>query len=117
MARGAEAAHGSNLLYEIKGRRAVRADPSPVAGAGNTEGTSARPPEGARGHSAWRDSSVLRGLRARGFPGVPAVPASALHGKEGVDDYSRSELFAKATHAHLGDDTGRSNHARAGSGT
>jgi hypothetical protein len=34
----------------------------------------------------------VRGFRARGFPALPAVPASSLDGKEGVDGSSPSEL-------------------------
>ena len=35
-------------------------------------------------HPSSRDSFFLRGFRARGFPSLPAVPASSLDGKEGV---------------------------------
>ena len=43
------------------------------------------------GHSFSRDSFFLRGFRARGFPAVPAVPASSLDGKEGVSGSSPEE--------------------------
>jgi len=33
----------------------------------------------------------LRGFRAREFPRLPALPASSLDGKEGVDGSSPSE--------------------------
>ncbi len=62
---------------------------------GNTEGTPARPATGTRGHSSPGDSSFLRGSRARGFPAVPALPASSLDGKEGVDGSSPSEGFTR----------------------
>ena len=43
------------------------------------------------GHSSSDVSFFSRGFRARGFPAVPAVPASLLDGKEGVDGSSPSE--------------------------
>src|SRR5438876_65341 len=46
--------------------------------------------------------SACAGFRARGFPGVPAGPASPLDGKEGVDGSSPIEgslsLSAKTPH-------------------
>jgi hypothetical protein len=38
----------------------------------------------------------LCGFRARGFPTLPALPASSLDGKEGVDGSSPSEGFTKS---------------------
>ena len=43
------------------------------------------------GYSSSADSLALRDLRAREFPPLPAVPASSLDGKEGVDGSSPSE--------------------------
>jgi hypothetical protein len=42
-------------------------------------------------------SFFLRGFRARGFPGVPALPSPLLDGKEGVDGSSPSEGFRSLT--------------------
>ena len=44
-----------------------------------------------RSHSSSRDALSLRGYRARGFPAVPAVPASLLDGKEGISGSSPEE--------------------------
>src|SRR5205823_8859026 len=65
---------------------------------GNIEGTPAPARASTRGHSSTGDSFFLRDFRARGFPAVPAVPASLLDGKEGVDGSSPSEGSAKAPH-------------------
>ena len=58
---------------------------------GNSEGTPTRAPAPTRGHRASGDSFRLRGFRARGFPALPAVPASSLDGKEGVSGSSPEE--------------------------
>src|SRR5262245_60580257 len=58
---------------------------------GNTEGTPTRAPAGTRGYSSSSDSFFMRGFRTRGFPALPALPASLLDGKEGVDGSSPSE--------------------------
>src|SRR5207253_2854303 len=50
---------------------------------GNPEGTPARAPESTGGHSSSGDSFFLRDFRARGFPALPAVPASLLDGNGG----------------------------------
>jgi hypothetical protein len=71
-------------------RRGLRR-PRPIRSSGNTEGTSHRARTSTRGHSSSGDSFVLRGFRARGFPALPALPASLLDGKEGVDGSSPSE--------------------------
>jgi hypothetical protein len=49
---------------------------------GNTEGTPPRARASTTGYSSSGDSFFLRGFRARGFPVVPAVPASLLDGNE-----------------------------------
>jgi hypothetical protein len=72
-------------------RRGLRRRPRPIRSSGNTEGTSHRARTSTRGHSSSGDSFVLRGFRARGFPALPALPASLLDGKEGVDGSSPSE--------------------------
>jgi hypothetical protein len=65
---------------------------------GNTEGTPPRARASTTGYSSSGDSFFLPGFRARGFPSVPAVPASSLDGKEGVDGSSPSEGSAKTPH-------------------
>jgi hypothetical protein len=44
----------------------------------------------------------LRGLRARGFPALPALPALFLDGKEGVDGSSPSEGLKYLQIGHFG---------------
>ena len=58
---------------------------------GNTEGTPARARTSTRGQLFSSDPFGLRRFRARGFPILPALPASLLDGKEGVDGSSPSE--------------------------
>jgi hypothetical protein len=72
---------GSTAPFAIHGRR------------GNMEGTQARVRASTRGHSSGADSLFLRGFRARDVPALPAVPASALDGKEGVNGSSPLEGF------------------------
>jgi hypothetical protein len=58
---------------------------------GNTEGTPARARASTRGHSFLGESSRFLLFRARRAPRVPALSASELNGKEGVDGSSPSE--------------------------
>ena len=62
---------------------------------GNSEGTPARVLASTRDHAPSDESSFLLVFRARDFPALPAVPASLLDGKEGVDGSSPSEGFSK----------------------
>jgi hypothetical protein len=62
---------------------------------GNSEGTPARVLASTRDHAPSDESSFLLVFRARDLPALPAVPASLLHGKEGVDGSSPSEGLAE----------------------
>ena len=55
------------------------------------EGTQARAPASARGHSSSADPFGLRGFRGRGAPRLALVPAPDLDGKEGVNGSSPLE--------------------------
>ena len=50
---------------------------------------------GATGGNRSQSEPLRERLRARGFPRLPAVPASLLDGKEGVNGSSPLEGFAK----------------------
>jgi hypothetical protein len=65
-------------------------------GVGNTEGTPARARVAARGHSCSADFPGSQDFLGRCDPRLPALPASSLHGKEGVDGSSPSEGSAKS---------------------
>jgi hypothetical protein len=63
--------------------------------AGNTEGTPTRARASMPGHLCSADSSNFRDFFGRRGPRLPAVPASSLHGKEGVVGSSPTEGFAE----------------------
>ena len=62
---------------------------------GNTEGTPNRARMSTPGHSSSADSSDFRDFFGRPDPRLPALSASSLDGKEGVDGSSPSEGSAK----------------------